>query len=92
LEAKAEEVEGMREPTTERSVQGVVNRATPGSRWRTLLMSIGFFCMLAALFIGASMKEAAGGIPRFLGLGAIALLVISGIWALLERLSCKREP
>ena len=79
----------MPEPKAERSDQGVVNKAAPGSKWRNTLMAIGFFCMLGALFIGASMKEAAGGIPKVLGLGAIALILISGIWALIERIPHK---
>jgi len=57
-------------------------------------MTIGFFCMLAALFIGASMKERAGNLPKLLAFGAIALIVISGIWSLIDRISHKgrRDP
>ena len=62
---------------------------TPGSRWRNILMSIGFFSMIAALFIGASMKDAAGNLPKFLAFGAIALILISGVWALIDRISRK---
>lgn len=67
-----------------------LNPIIPGSRWRNTLMTIGFFCMLAALFLGASMKDAAGNLPKFLAFGAIALIVISGIWALIDRISHKR--
>jgi hypothetical protein len=63
----------------------------PGSRWRTTLMTIGFFCILAALFIGASMKEAAGNVPKFLAFGAFALIVISGVWALIDRIFHKES-
>jgi hypothetical protein len=52
-------------------------------------MTMGFFCILAALFIGASMKEAAGNVPKFLAFGAFALIVISGVWALIDRISHK---
>lgn len=76
----------MPEPEAERSGQGAVNQAAPGSRWRNTLMTIGFFGMLAALAIGASMKEASGQLPKYLALGSIALIVITGIWALIERL------
>ncbi len=54
-------------------------------------MTLGFFCILAALFVGASMKEAAGSAPKFLAFGAIALIVVSGIWALIDRISHRRS-
>ena len=82
----------MPEPKAEGSDPGTVNKATPGSKWRNTLMAVGFFSMLAALFIGASMKESAGGVPKILGLGAIALILISGIWALIERIPHKGGP
>jgi hypothetical protein len=69
--------------------QEPLNKATPGSKWRNALMTIGFLGILAALFIGASMKETAGGLPKFLALGAMALIVISGVWALIDWLSHK---
>lgn len=52
-------------------------------------MTIGFLCMLAALFIGASMKQAVGNVPKFLAFGAIALILISGVWALIDWISQK---
>jgi hypothetical protein len=52
-------------------------------------LTIGFLSILSALFVGASMKEAAGGLPKFLALGGFALLVISGIWALIDRILYK---
>lgn len=79
----------MVEPTAGLGDQEHLNTATSGSRWRTTLLTIGFFCILVALFIGASMKEAAGGLPKFLALGGFALFVISGIWALIDRMSHK---
>jgi hypothetical protein len=81
--------EGMVEHTAGSADQETLNKATPGSRWRNILMTIGFFGILAALFIGASMKAAASGVPKVLALGAIALIVISGIWALIDRISHK---
>ena len=67
-----------------------VNKSNAVPGWRTTLMTIGFFSILVALFIGASMKDAAGNLPKFLAFGAIALIVISGIWALIDRISHKR--
>jgi hypothetical protein len=66
--------------------QETLSKATPGSKWRNALMTVGFLGFIAALFIGASMKETAGGLPKFIALGALALIVISGIWALIDRI------
>jgi hypothetical protein len=52
-------------------------------------MTVGFVGLVAALFIGAAMKEAGGGLPKFLFLGAMTLVVISGIWALIDWISHK---
>ncbi len=82
----------MPELESERSDQGAVNQAAPGSKGRNTLMAIGVFGMLAALAIGASMKEASRELPKFLGLGSIVLIVITGIWALVERLLHKGGP
>ncbi len=81
----------MVEHTPARGDQEHLNTTTPGSRWRNTLMAIGFFCILGALFIGASMKEAAGNVPKLLAFGAFALIVISGVWALIDRISHKRS-
>lgn len=69
--------------------QETLDKAAPGSRWRNTLMATGFFCFLIALFIGASMKEAAGGVPKYLALAGIALIVISSIASLINRISLK---
>jgi hypothetical protein len=79
----------MVEPTAGLDDQEHLNTATPGPRWRSTLMAIGLFSVLASLFIGASMKDAAGGLAKFVALGGLALLVISGIWALIDRISHK---
>jgi len=84
-----EEVKAMVEPTAGLGDQEHLDTATSGSRWRNTLLIIGFLCILAALFIGAWMKEAAGGLPKFLALGGFALFVICGIWALIDRISHK---
>ncbi|HWT81649.1 MAG TPA: hypothetical protein VN648_22890 [Candidatus Methylomirabilis sp.] len=57
-------------------------RAVPGSRWRNALMGVGFLCFLIALFLGASMKEAAGPVPKILAFVGLALIVVSGIASL----------
>ncbi len=59
------------------------SKAITASRWPNALLT------LAALFIGVSMKEAVGGVPKHLTCCAIALSVISGISALIDRLSRK---
>ena len=64
----------------------------PRAGWRNALMAAGFFCFLAALLVGASMKEAAGAAPKLLALVAIALIVISGIASLINRIFYKESP
>lgn len=91
LGMEPKEVKVMVEQTAGLGDQEHPDTATPGSRWRSTLLTIGFFCILAALFIGASMKEAAGGLPKFLALGGFALFAICGIWALIDRISHKRN-
>ena len=64
-----------------------VNKSNAVPGWRTTLMTIGFFSILVALFIGASMKESAGAVPKYLAFGALALFVICGVSALIDRIS-----
>ncbi len=64
-----------------------LQKARPGATWRNTLMAAGFFCFLAALLVGASMKEAAGAAPKVLALVAIGLIAISGIASLFSRFS-----
>jgi hypothetical protein len=88
---RPEEVMGMVEHTPGLGDQERLSTPPPASRWRSIFMTIGFFSMLAALFIGASMKDGAGNLPKFIAVGAIALIVISGIWALIDRISHKKS-
>lgn len=66
-----------------------LRKAAPGSRWRNAFMATGFFCLLVSLFLGATMKEAAGVLPKFIFLAGIVLIAISGIGALIGRISHK---
>ncbi len=64
-----------------------LQKAPPGAGWRNALMAVGFFCFLAALLVGASMKERAGPAPKILALVAIGLIAISGLASLFNRIS-----
>ncbi len=85
----SQEVNRMADPKAGLGDQDALSKDTPGSKWRNALMAIGFIGFIVALFIGASMKETAGGLPKFIALGASALIVISGIWALIDWISTK---
>ncbi len=63
----------------------------PRAGWRNALMAAGFFCFLAALLVGASMKEAAGAAPKLLALVAIALIAVSAFASLLNRMFHKES-
>ncbi len=69
--------------------QETLTTAAPGSKWRNVMLSIGFFCILAALFIGAAMKEGRGLAPRYLALVGLALVVVSAVASLINWISRK---
>ncbi len=69
--------------------QGTLTTAAPGSKWRNVTLSIGFFCVLLALFIGAAMKEGRGLAPKYLALGGLGLIVISAVASLINWISLK---
>ncbi len=69
--------------------QETLTAAAPGSKWRNVTLSIGFFCVLLALFIGAAMKEGRSLAPKYLALGGLALIVISAVASLINWISLK---
>ncbi len=69
--------------------QETLTPAAPGSRWRNVTLSIGFFCILLALFIGAAMKEGRSLAPKYLALAGLALIAISAVASLINRISRK---
>jgi hypothetical protein len=84
-----QEVEGMAELKAGIGVEETPNKPAPGSGWRHVLLTTGFFCMLVALFIGAAMKEAGSGVPRFFAIGGLSLITISAVGSLINWISLK---
>ena len=73
---------------------GIRDEETPskvarGSGWLHVLLTTGFFCMLVALFVGAAMKEAGSGVPRFFAIGGLLLITISAVGSLINWISLK---
>ncbi len=69
--------------------QETLTTAAPGSKWRNVTLSLGFFSILLALFIGAAMKEGKSLAPKYLALTGLALIAISVVASLINWISRK---
>lgn len=64
--------------------------------WPRVLLGVGVFAIIAALFIGAGMKESGGMIAKYVALAGFAFIVISllgqGVAVIISKVRSGREP
>lgn len=64
--------------------------------WRKALLGVGFFLIIAALFVGAGMKESGGMIAKPMALAGFAMILISllgqGVSFIKSKVGSSRHP
>lgn len=77
-------MKGMPEIKRSPSGQGGPSREASVSDWRTTLVGIGIFCIIAAVFVGAMSKGAGGIAPKLLATAGSLILGISIVWTIIN--------
>jgi len=64
--------------------------------WSRAMLGVGVFVIIAALFVGAGMKEGGGMIPKYMAFAGLGLIVISlvgrGVSFFTSKVQKRREP